>query len=184
MVIIKEGERVANGNLRYIEEKVKQPFLYTGAYFDRETGLYYLRARYYSPELRRFTQRDPILFKGGINLYSYTGCDFVNWGDWEGLNGIIGVIGGSLLVIDGGAFIGCTLLCFNIVEKQCENICSICDKGLSDLYILKCRNLKFKFCLPYCSPILTAISCIASSELCALEMSIRFANEIRKKLCN
>ncbi len=44
----------------------------------------YLRARHYSPVLRRFLQRDPILFEGGINLYSYTGCDFVNRGDWEG----------------------------------------------------------------------------------------------------
>ena len=65
-------------------EKVEQPFLYTGAYYDREVGLYYLRARYYSPELRRFIQRDPILFDGRINLYGYTGCDFVNYGDWEG----------------------------------------------------------------------------------------------------
>ncbi len=70
--------------MRGIEERVEQPFLYTGAYYDREAGLYYLRARYYSPELRRFIQRDPILFEGGINLYSYTGCDFVNYGDWEG----------------------------------------------------------------------------------------------------
>ena len=73
-----------DGNMRGIEESVEQPFLYTGAYYDREAGLYYLRARYYSPELRRFIQRDPILFEGGINLYSYTGCDFVNYGDWEG----------------------------------------------------------------------------------------------------
>ena len=76
-----------DGNMRGIEESVEQPFLYTGAYYDRETGLYYLRARYYSPELRRFIQRDPILFEGGTNLYSYTGCDFVNYGDWWGLFG-------------------------------------------------------------------------------------------------
>ena len=76
-----------DGNIRNIDEKIKQPFLYTGAYYDRETGLYYLRARYYSPELRRFIQRDPILFEGGINLYNYTGCDFVNYGDWWGLFG-------------------------------------------------------------------------------------------------
>ena len=75
----------ADGNLRYIEEKVPQPFRYTGAYHDEEVNLYYLRARHYSPVLRRFLQRDPILFDGGINLYSYTGCDFVNRGDWEGL---------------------------------------------------------------------------------------------------
>ena len=75
-----------DGNIRNIDEKIEQPFLYTGAYYDRETGLHYLRARYYSPELRRFIQRDPILFEGGINLYNYTGCDFVNYGDWWGLD--------------------------------------------------------------------------------------------------
>ena len=79
--------------MRYIEEKVEQPFLYMGAYYDREAGLYYLRARYYSPELRRFIQRDPILFDGGINLYGYTGCDFVNYGDWWGLIELSGGIG-------------------------------------------------------------------------------------------
>ena len=24
------------------------------------------------------------MFEGGINLYNYTGCDFVNYGDWWG----------------------------------------------------------------------------------------------------
>ena len=34
------------------------PFRYAGQYFDSETGTYYLRARYYSPALGRFTQQD------------------------------------------------------------------------------------------------------------------------------
>ena len=34
------------------------PFRYAGQYFDSETGTYYLRARYYSPALGRFTQAD------------------------------------------------------------------------------------------------------------------------------
>ena len=34
------------------------PFRYCGEYLDRETGTYYLRARYYSPEMGRFTQED------------------------------------------------------------------------------------------------------------------------------
>ena len=34
------------------------PFRYCGEYFDKETGAYYLRARYYSPETGRFTQED------------------------------------------------------------------------------------------------------------------------------
>ena len=34
------------------------PFLFTGEQYDPEAGLYYLRARYYSPELSRFLTRD------------------------------------------------------------------------------------------------------------------------------
>ncbi len=39
---------------------VNNPYLFTGREWDSETGLYYLRARFYSPELGRFLQRDPI----------------------------------------------------------------------------------------------------------------------------
>lgn len=34
------------------------PFRYCGEYYDRETGTYYLRARYYAPTIGRFTQQD------------------------------------------------------------------------------------------------------------------------------
>ncbi len=37
----------------------KNPFRYCGEYWDDEAGTYYLRARYYSPALGRFTQQDP-----------------------------------------------------------------------------------------------------------------------------
>jgi len=52
-----------------------QPFRYAGYYFDEETGLYYLKARYYSPELGRFLTKDT--FEGfnnnpqSLNLYAY-----------------------------------------------------------------------------------------------------------------
>ena len=36
----------------------KNPFRYCGEYFDTETGTYYLRARYYDPNIGRFTQQD------------------------------------------------------------------------------------------------------------------------------
>src|SRR5215213_9945189 len=35
------------------------------------TGLYFNRARYYSPLLQRFISEDPIEFAGGLNLYAY-----------------------------------------------------------------------------------------------------------------
>ena len=47
--------------------------LYTGQRYDRETGLYNYRNRYYHPDLGRFVSRDPISYDGGINLYEYVG---------------------------------------------------------------------------------------------------------------
>jgi RHS repeat-associated protein len=48
-------------------------FTYTGRE-DDSTGLYYYRARYYSPDLKRFTAEDPIGFESGqSNLYGYAG---------------------------------------------------------------------------------------------------------------
>ena len=44
-------------------------YLFTGRRFDPETGLYYFRNRYYSAELGRFVSRDPIGYRGGMNLY-------------------------------------------------------------------------------------------------------------------
>ena len=44
-------------------------FRYAGEYFDKETGTYYLRARYYNPSTGRFSAEDPI--RSGLNWYTY-----------------------------------------------------------------------------------------------------------------
>ncbi len=44
---------------------------FAGRPFDVETGLYFVRARYYSPTLGRFLSRDPSGLEGGRNLYVY-----------------------------------------------------------------------------------------------------------------
>lgn len=51
------------------------PFQYTGRENDR-TGLYYYRARYYSPSLARFLSEDPL--RQGLNYYAYVGNDPIN----------------------------------------------------------------------------------------------------------
>lgn len=49
-----------------------------------ETGLYYYRARYYSPTLGRFLQTDPIGGNDDLNEYAYTGGDPLNNDDPTG----------------------------------------------------------------------------------------------------
>jgi len=63
------------------------PFRYRGYYYDTETGLYYLNARYYNPEWGRFISIDPVLDTSssvGCNMFAYCGNDPVNYFDPSG----------------------------------------------------------------------------------------------------
>jgi len=63
------------GNILESNETISNPFKYAGEVYDEETGLYYLRARYYDPALGRFTNEDTV--EGQVNnplsmnLYTY-----------------------------------------------------------------------------------------------------------------
>ncbi len=73
---------------------VLNPFRYRGYFYDEETGLYYLKTRYYDPETGRFITIDDISYLdpetiNGLNLYAYCGNNPVmnvdptgTW-DWE-----------------------------------------------------------------------------------------------------
>jgi len=65
------------------------PIRYRGYYYDSETNWYYLNARYYSPEWRRFISPDDTAYLdpesvNGLNLYCYCNNDPVNYCDPSG----------------------------------------------------------------------------------------------------
>jgi RHS repeat-associated protein len=78
------------GNVTISGEASDNTFQYTGRENDG-TGLYYYRARYYSPELQRFISEDPIGLKSGdVNFYVMVGNNPVNKIDPQGLSGTSG----------------------------------------------------------------------------------------------
>jgi RHS repeat-associated protein len=67
------------------------PFLYNGrvgVYTDWSTGLLQMRARFYSPQLRRFLNSDPAGFAGGPNFYAYADGNPISYADPFGLSAV------------------------------------------------------------------------------------------------
>ena len=62
--IVNTYSYTAYGTALICDEKVSNSFRYTGEYYDAESGLYYLRARYMNPETGTFTQEDT--YQGNI----------------------------------------------------------------------------------------------------------------------
>lgn len=85
--VVQTYEYDSFGNLKDQKNRVKQSFTYTGREWDRETGLYYYRARYYDPIKGRFISKDPISFAGGdVVLYGYVLNNPINRIDPSGLD--------------------------------------------------------------------------------------------------
>ena len=65
------------------------PFRYRGYFYDTETGLYYLKSRYYDPQTGRFINMDGVeyadpSFLNGLNLYAYCNNNPVMYVDPNG----------------------------------------------------------------------------------------------------
>ena len=69
------------------ETEDSNPFRYAAEYWDSESGLIYLRARYYDSSVGAFTSEDPA--RDGLNWYVYCGGNPVNLIDPFGEDAII-----------------------------------------------------------------------------------------------
>ena len=74
------------GSLENPADGDENPFRFSSEYADDETGLVYYNYRYYSPQLGRWTKRDPIEEKGGENLYVMVENHIIVQWDYLGLN--------------------------------------------------------------------------------------------------
>ena len=90
------------------------PFRYRSYYYDNETGLYYLNARYYNPEWGRFINSDNYASTGqgilGHNMFVYCGNNPIIRKDDEGgawwipaCTIVGGIVGGAAKAIDNVA---------------------------------------------------------------------------------
>jgi RHS repeat-associated protein len=62
-----------------------QPYQWSSKEFHQPSGMVYYLYRFYSPQLGRWINRDPIEEAGGINLYGFVGNDGLNALDLLGL---------------------------------------------------------------------------------------------------
>lgn len=79
---VKEYSYDAYGNQEYADIFDTNPFRYCGEYYDNETGLIYLRARYYDSSIQRFITEDPA--RDWLNWYAYCGNNPVLYHDPSG----------------------------------------------------------------------------------------------------
>ncbi|MDD2336378.1 MAG: hypothetical protein PHD01_07350, partial [Geobacteraceae bacterium] len=110
--VVRKYDYDSFGNMSQEQREFGQPYAYTGREWDRETGFYYYRARYYDPEVGRFINKDPIGIWSNIynnnsrvtflqyvdaieNPYLYTDNNPVNWIDPDGLSKTKGIQQGN-----------------------------------------------------------------------------------------
>ncbi len=79
----------AFGELQNETGTTENKYLYTGQQFDKSTGLYDLRARFYSPNVGRFLSQDTYAVNYGnpieLNRYGYAGDNPINFSDPSGM---------------------------------------------------------------------------------------------------
>jgi len=107
----------------------KNNIKYAGYFYDGETGLYYLNARFYDPETARFIQEDT--YRGGINdplslnLYTYSHNNPISYYDPTGH--FIKKIGEALKIAAALATIAVTTAVKPKLEKASKSVNNFMD---------------------------------------------------------
>ena len=73
------------GGLPLAKSAVGNSVLWQGKVYSWNTGLYFSRARWYSPDVGRFISADPIGISAGLNIWAYCNNNPVNFTDPTGL---------------------------------------------------------------------------------------------------
>lgn len=101
----------------------RNPFRYKGYYYDEETGMYYLKNRYYDPKLRRFISSDELFTVKASpetfhnrNLYSYCNDNPIIRNDH---NGDIWGVAALSFVVGSIVSIGTQIVC---EKRKLDNI--------------------------------------------------------------
>jgi RHS repeat-associated protein len=123
--IVQRYSYEAFGQLTASDPTFDNFYTYTGREYDKETGLYYYRARYYDAMEGRFLSKDPIGLLGGINQYNYVGGNPVNYVDPSGLTTWTGKLS-SAAAISG---VGAGFFYFDLTS-ECQNNRKVRVKGV------------------------------------------------------
>jgi RHS repeat-associated protein len=112
------------------------PFGFAGGMYDTATGLVRFGARDYDAETGRWTSKDPIRFKGGMNLYGYVVNDPVNGLDPHGTS-------------EAGELV-CEALCEASLYTSGHRCAGTC--GGSPACFAWCEAVNIAICLTVCAP--------------------------------
>ena len=126
------------GNIKQENGNFNNPFKYAGYYYDKENNTYYLRARYYNPEIQRFISEDT--YRGdlndplSLNLYTYVNNNPLIYHDptghfFEGIGSGLKYITERVTAAfeGGGEFIGDTLYGLGVLGY------SLIETGISEI---------------------------------------------------
>ncbi|MCC5851099.1 MAG: RHS repeat-associated core domain-containing protein, partial [Verrucomicrobia bacterium] len=108
-VVTDRVEYTPYGTVSHREGATDTPFLYAGQFGIQQdpNGLLHMRARFYSPELKRFINADPAGFDGGMNWYAYANNSPLMYVDPDGEAAIFAMlVSGAINVAIGYALSG------------------------------------------------------------------------------